>query len=108
MALNWTLSGAEELKILHDAEGEPLPEDILVPYLAGLNRSDFEEMFGLDHLRLREGGQRLLEAGGEFSQSLFEAASGMRYLTEEMESWRLPLWNSTAPRQGTPSQPAGR
>lgn len=71
---------------IHDAEGEPLPEDILVPYLAGLNRSDFEEMFGLDHLRLREGGQRLLEAGGEFSQSLFEAASGMRYLTEEMET----------------------
>ncbi|HPT83352.1 MAG TPA: AAA family ATPase [Limnochordia bacterium] len=65
-----------------DLHENALPEDVLAPYLAGLTREEFEEMFGLDHLRLREGGQRLLAAGGEFSQSLFEAASGLRHLRE--------------------------
>lgn len=69
-------------KTLLDLEENPLPDDVLAPYLAGLDRADFEDMFGLDHLRLREGGKRLLESGGEFSQSLFEAASGMRRLRE--------------------------
>ena len=86
---------------IQGVEGEPLPEDVLVPHLAGLNRSDFEEMFGLDHLRLREGGQRLLEAGGEFSQSLFEAASGMRYLAEEMEKLEAAAVELYAPRATT-------
>ena len=65
-----------------DPEGKPLPDEVLYPYTAGLSRSDFEDMFGLDHQRLREGGRRLLESGGSLGQSLFEAASGVRHLRE--------------------------
>lgn len=67
---------------LLDLDDKALPEEILEPFLGGLGRGDFEDMFGLDHLRLRDGGRRLLESGGDLGQSLFEAASGMRYLQE--------------------------
>ena len=70
---------------ISDLDGNTLPDDLLASYLAGLRRPEFEDMFGLDHLRLREGGQRLLESGGEFSQSLFEAASGLRHLRETFQ-----------------------
>lgn len=66
-------------------DDQPLPEDILAPYLAGLDRSRFEQMFGLDHLRLREGGRELLAAGGSLGESLFEAASGLHQLRKVME-----------------------
>lgn len=44
----------------------------------GLGRREFEQMFGLDHARLREGGQQLLEGRGELGAALFEASAGTR------------------------------
>ena len=42
----------------------------------GLDRSAFEAMFGLDHERLRKGGELLLEGQGELGAALFEASAG--------------------------------
>ncbi|NLM41973.1 MAG: AAA family ATPase [Firmicutes bacterium] len=70
---------------LRDLEDKPLDEDILLPFTCGLERSEYENMFGLDHLRLREGGQRLLEAGGSLGESLFAAASGLHELRRRLE-----------------------
>ena len=42
----------------------------------GLDRQDFEAMFGLNHARLREGGAVLLNGEGDLGSALFEASAG--------------------------------
>lgn len=42
----------------------------------GLERAEFEAMFGLTHARLREGGQVLLRGEGDLGAALFEASAG--------------------------------
>jgi len=49
-------------------------EDELGPFLRGLDRDQFEQFFGLDHLRLRTGGEELLRGEGDVGSSLFQAA----------------------------------
>jgi uncharacterized protein YhaN len=57
------------------SEGESqIPEDKLGPFLHGLDRMRFEQFFGLDHIRLREGGEELLRGEGEIGSALFQAA----------------------------------
>jgi uncharacterized protein YhaN len=51
-----------------------IPEDRLSPFLHGLDRARFEQFFGLDHIRLREGGEELLRGEGEIGSALFQAA----------------------------------
>lgn len=48
---------------------------------AGLERGEFEAMFGLNHARLREGGNVLLKGEGELGSALFEASAGTRGIT---------------------------
>ncbi len=42
----------------------------------GLGREEFEAMFGLNHARLRSGGELLLQGKGELGAALFEASAG--------------------------------
>lgn len=70
---------------LLDLEGKPLDDAVLLPFTHGLTRQEFENMFGLDHLRLREGGKGLLAAGGSLGESLFAAASGLSVLRKRLE-----------------------
>lgn len=42
----------------------------------GLERGEFEAMFGLNHARLREGGKVLLRGEGDLGSALFEASAG--------------------------------
>lgn len=44
----------------------------------GVERSEFEAMFGLNHERLRAGSERLLKGEGELGSALFEASAGTR------------------------------
>jgi len=44
----------------------------------GLERTEFEAMFGLNHARLREGGKLLLAGEGDLGSALFEASAGTR------------------------------
>ena len=52
----------------------------------GLSRGDFEAMFGLNHARLREGGDRLVKGEGELGAALFEASSGTRGISATLTS----------------------
>lgn len=54
-----------------------LPDGLLLPHLCGLDRAAFQRLFGLDHERLRAGGQAMLEAGGDLARTLFQAGSGL-------------------------------
>ncbi len=47
----------------------------------GLQRAEFEAMFGLNHARLREGGKVLLSGEGDLGSTLFEASAGTRGIT---------------------------
>ena len=47
----------------------------------GLERAEFEVMFGLNHARLREGGKLLLAGEGDLGSALFEASAGTRGIT---------------------------
>lgn len=52
----------------------------------GLERKDFEAMFGLNHIRLREGGDLLLKGEGELGATLFEASAGTRGIPDILAS----------------------
>ena len=54
-----------------------LPDQALTRFLGAADRELFERMFGLDHQRLRAGGKKMLENGGDLTTSLFEAGSGL-------------------------------
>ncbi len=44
----------------------------------GVERGEFETMFGLNHERLRAGGDQLIKGEGELGSALFEASAGTR------------------------------
>lgn len=97
---------------LNDPANQPVPEDNLRRFLGGIGRDAFEQGFGLDGARLREGAEALLRSGGEAGESLLAGAGqlnlraaltalddeaktlvgdgrGKRRLSEATEAWRL-------------------
>ncbi len=64
---------------LLEPDGSPVSggESVLTPYIAGADRSFFERMFSLDHVRLEEGGREILEARDDVGQTLFSAGAGI-------------------------------
>src|ERR1700739_3472696 len=58
--------------LLSESETQ-IPEDTLSPFLYGLDRARFEQFFGLDHIRLRQGGEELLRGEGENGRATFPA-----------------------------------
>ncbi len=67
---------------LLDADGAALPDNLLAPHLGGIDRAGFERLFGLDHERLRQGGDAMLAAGGDLAQTLFQVGSGLSGLKD--------------------------
>ncbi len=63
---------------LTDDAGTPIDDATWRRLLAGTTPELFASMFGLDHVRLREGAAELLRAGGNVGESLFDAALGGR------------------------------
>jgi uncharacterized protein YhaN len=69
---------------LRDAQDDaPLPDDALRAFLGGVDRHEFARVFGLDHVRLRAGGNGLLAAAsgsGGAAAELASAAIGIQDL----------------------------
>lgn len=65
---------------LLDPANVALPEDALAPFLGGVSRGVFTTMFGLDHVRFREGAESLLQPQGTLGAVLFGASTGTRVL----------------------------
>lgn len=61
-------------------DDQPLPDGTLTPYLGASDRGFFEQMFGLNHQRLIDGGHHILTAGSDIGQMLFESAAGVASL----------------------------
>ena len=60
----------------------PASADLEYQLTGGLKRADFESLYGLDHLRLRQGGEALLKGEGDVGAALFEASAGVRSLQD--------------------------
>lgn len=72
-----------------DEDNNPLDEKKVSSFINGISEQQFTNMFALDHVRIREGGESLLQSDGNVAQSLFSAASGinaLRNVLEELES----------------------
>ena len=72
-------------------------EGALRPYLADADRSFFERMFSLDHVRLQAGGQEILEARDDVGQMLFSAGAGiagLRKRLDELADEAGKLWSA--------------
>lgn len=81
-----------------DLNGKPLDEKVLHDFLQGISETHFLNMFALDHVRLREGGESLLQSGGGVGESVFSAASGismLRKILEELEKKSGILYKKT-------------
>ncbi len=86
------------LNTLRDAQGEVLPDSVLLPFLAGTDRTGFDQMFGLDHGRLQAGGQAILNNASDIGQLLFQSASGMAGLGAVREQLRAEADTLWAPK----------
>ena len=81
------------------ASDEPLPDDFLAPFIGEADRTFFEQMFGLDHARLVEGGEAILSAKDDVAVTLFEASGGLEHVGEfrdQLDKEADSLW---APRK---------
>ena len=63
-------------------DSHPLDNDSLAGFLGGLDRAEFTRVFGLDHIRLREGTERLLDAAEGTEAAVVGAALGVRDLSD--------------------------
>jgi uncharacterized protein YhaN len=80
--------------LLNPNEG-PMPDGSLTPYLRELDKERFEQFFGLNHERLREGGEELLHGKGEIGSALFQAAGllDLRRLLDALDSQAKDLFS---------------
>ena len=73
-----------------------IAEEELKRFLGGIEQQQFSTMFGLDHVRLQEGGQEILAGRGDIGQALFAAGLGIagiprvqKKLQEDLEEYCL-------------------
>ncbi len=92
-------------KTLQTAAGQALPDAALAPFLGQLDRDFFDQMFGLNHERLVQGGQDILSAANDIGQILFQAAAGVGslglvrdQLEAEASAPLRPSWSKPKPR----------
>ncbi|WP_027793167.1 ATP-binding protein [Paraburkholderia acidipaludis] len=76
-----------------------LPDLALEPFLGGIDRDFFDRMFGLDHFRLVQGGNDILNAESDIGRILFQSAAGVASLgtvRDQLAAEADKLW---APRK---------
>lgn len=65
---------------LRSPQDTVLPDAVLTPFLGTADRNFFDQMFGLDHTRLVDGGNSILSAENDAGQVLFQSAAGVASL----------------------------
>jgi uncharacterized protein YhaN len=79
--------------------GEAVDEVEMTRMLHGVDRALFRALYGLDHVRLREGARALLEARGGLGESLFEAGlagAGVAKLGRALREEAERIWSPRA------------
>ena len=73
------------LSMVDGAADAAVPARIEAMLTCGLSKQDHDAMFGVDHARLRDGGEALLKGEGEVGAALFEASAGARSIPAILE-----------------------
>jgi uncharacterized protein YhaN len=84
---------------LRDPDDNVIDEEELRRLFHGVDRPLFRALYGLDHVRLREGARALLDARGGLGESLFEAGlagAGVAKLAQSLRAEAEALWAPTA------------
>ncbi|WP_420474968.1 AAA family ATPase [Noviherbaspirillum sp. ST9] len=76
-----------------------LADNTLVPFLGTADRHFFDQMFGLDHTRLVEGGNSILNAENDVGQVLFQSAAGIASLGKIRDALLAEADKLWAPRK---------
>lgn len=74
---------------------EVIPERELTEFIGGLDKIQFEQLFGLGAERLVAGGEEISKGHGELGEALFAAGAGMkglRLLSQKLESRQHKLY----------------
>lgn len=66
------------------SDGTPFAEDPLARLLGGIDRAGFERMFGLDHAKLRQGGESILGGRDDAARITLEAGTGVSHIGKEL------------------------
>lgn len=81
------------------SESTPLGSDALTPFLHGLDRDEFERVFGLDHVRLRSAADALLEPGDGATAAIVGSGLGipdLRSVLDALRSEAEAMWSPRA------------
>jgi exonuclease SbcC len=74
-----------DFDLTEPASEKPVPPEVEALLTYGLTKDAYDSMFGLDHQRLREGGQALLKGEGDVGAALFEASAGVRSIPDVLD-----------------------
>ncbi len=84
---------------LRSPQNSALADTALGPFLGAADRNFFEQMFGLDHKKLVEGGNSILNAKNDVGQVLFQAAAGVGSLGKVRDALVEEAGKLWAPRK---------
>ena len=71
----------------------PLEEDDLHRLMGDVDRDLFQNMFGIDHERLRHGGEEIVQGEGRIGELLFAAGAGLTELKAVQGTLRMEIEN---------------
>jgi uncharacterized protein YhaN len=79
-------------------DDKPLDDDVLQTYLGAVDEALFLEVFGIDHQRLRKGGEEILKGAGKVGELLFAAGgvANLRACQQELTSQHEQLFKPLA------------
>ncbi len=84
---------------LRAPDGLAVDESVLSSVLGPTTRERFTTLFGLGHMDLRSGGERLLAADGDIGRLVVEAGGGLRDLLTTIDTLRSDADKLFAPRR---------
>lgn len=64
---------------------EPLPDNVLAPFVGFIDEKEFSQRYGIDHAELVKGGKGILDQTGEIGTALFSAATGTASIKETLD-----------------------
>lgn len=76
------------------ADDKPLDDGVLDPYLGTVSEEFFLSVFGIDHERLRQGGEDVVRGGGKIGELLFSAGGvgDLRLRQQQIETELAELY----------------
>lgn len=89
---------AQKLSLRCDQDQEPVADDALLHFMGDVDQGFFTSMFGINHERLREGGQDIAAGKGRLGELLFAAGAGvvnLQQLQSDLQSEADALLKST-------------